>query len=103
LGIASIDLDAAPENEDSNGNTILAYGSFTWADGKTGDIAGVNLLYSPEATRERSARSNSVAGNSLDSLISSMAAFAPPASGEGTPAGVGESRRYNHPLLAAAH
>jgi hypothetical protein len=102
LGIASINLDAAPENEDSNGNTILADSSFTWADGAKGDIAGVSLAFDPKEVQGQTSSPNSVANNSLDSLISSMASFGAPASAQTTTTAAG-SQAYQSPLLSAAH
>ncbi|MCJ2111937.1 hypothetical protein MKK64_12100 [Methylobacterium sp. E-025] len=45
LGIVSIDLNATPDGRLDHGNTILADGRFTWADGSRGDIADVALRF----------------------------------------------------------
>ncbi|WP_187274926.1 MULTISPECIES: hypothetical protein [unclassified Methylobacterium] len=45
LGIVSIDLNATPDGRPDHGNTILADGRFTWADGSRGDIADVALRF----------------------------------------------------------
>jgi trimeric autotransporter adhesin len=102
LGITSINLDFTSENQDNNGNTLLADSTFTWANGTTGDIAGVNLLYNPNSIQPQSSKPNPVVNNSLDSLISAMAAFAPPASAQ-TCLLDAASVVYQTPLLAASH
>jgi hypothetical protein len=45
LGIASIKLNPTQEKVNSNNNTILEDSIFTWKNGATGDIAGVELHY----------------------------------------------------------
>ena len=60
LGIVSIDLAATRVNQDSNGNTIVDQSTFTWADGHTGNIAGVGLA---------------TVAQQASSLTSAMAAF----------------------------
>ena len=47
LGITSISLSSQNEAMNSNGNVILNDGSFTWGNGVSGDIAGVELFYNP--------------------------------------------------------
>jgi hypothetical protein len=44
LGIASINLNGAQFNQNSNGNEILTTSTFTRTDGSTGNMAGVNLM-----------------------------------------------------------
>jgi hypothetical protein len=100
LGITSINLDAAAENQDSNENTIVADSSFTFANGCTGDIAGVSLAFNPNAVLNQPSTPNAAASNSLDSLISAMAAFAPPTAGQ-TSLLAANSATYQAPLLAA--
>ena len=100
LGITSINLNAATENQNNNGNTILADSTFTYANGSTGDIAGVSLAFNPNAALNQPSTPNASVNNSLDSLISAMAAFAPPTAGQ-TSLLVASSATYQAPLLAA--
>ena len=51
LGITSINLNAMQESVNSNGNTIVADSSFTYANGTTGDIAGVDLTFDPNTVQ----------------------------------------------------
>jgi hypothetical protein len=44
LGIASINLDATADPRYDNGNIVMQDGSFTYTDGRTGDIAQAALL-----------------------------------------------------------
>lgn len=50
LGIASINLNGAQVNQNSNGNENLTASTFTRTDGSTGNMAGVNLMYQPGGT-----------------------------------------------------
>ena len=70
LGITSINLDAGAVNLDSNGNQILTDSTFTRADGSTGDIAGVNLMYNGGGSTTAS-----LADMQVQNLISAMASF----------------------------
>ncbi len=45
LGIASIDLRSSPQASDNHGNTIRSVSTFSWNDGSTGNIAGVDLAF----------------------------------------------------------
>ncbi|KVN25510.1 hypothetical protein WJ63_15355 [Burkholderia pyrrocinia] len=72
LGITSINLDGAQVNQNTNGNEILVDSTFTRADGSTGDVAGVNLMYNPTATA-------SPADGQVRSLIAAMASYGAPA------------------------
>lgn len=77
LGISSIDLNSTVEQINNNGNTILNDSTFTWNNGTTGDIAGVNLAFNPNAVANSvsAANTNSTLSGSLNYLIQSMAAF----------------------------
>ncbi|MGF6772914.1 hypothetical protein P3T18_005408 [Paraburkholderia sp. GAS199] len=83
LGIASLNLDGKQMNQDSNGNEILVDSAFTRADGSTGDMASVNLLYN--ASNTANASSAQPGANLTDlqvsNLIAGMAAYGaqPPA------------------------
>ncbi|MFJ2986621.1 beta strand repeat-containing protein [Collimonas sp. NPDC087041] len=88
LGITSINLNSTAEKVNSNGNTILNDSSFTWKNGASGDIAGVDLAFNPVAATNKSIASsilNSGIGatsfGSLNHLIQSMAAFTNDGSG----------------------
>lgn len=80
LGIAGINLDATHISQDSNGNTILDDGTYTRADGTTGDIAGVNLMFNPGNGQTPSA-ADTFAQKQVNQLIQAMAAYAPDAAG----------------------
>lgn len=43
LGISAIGLNSTPTRTELSGNVVTATGSFTWADGRTGEIADVSL------------------------------------------------------------
>jgi hypothetical protein len=60
LGITSIDLGATQTNINSNGNTILAEAMFAFANGSTGQIAGINLAYNPSALASDLTQSSSI-------------------------------------------
>src|SRR5450830_1438648 len=78
LGISSVNLASTAEQVNSNGNTILNDSTFTWNNGTTGDIAGVNLAFNPNAvenTVTAAASSDPALSGSLNNLIQSMAAF----------------------------
>ena len=82
LGIASINLASTAEQVNSNGNVILNDSSFSWKDGRTGDIAGIGLAFNPNATNhpiilspQTGYASPSATPGSLNRLIESMAAF----------------------------
>ncbi|WP_410209611.1 beta strand repeat-containing protein [Aquirhabdus sp.] len=96
LGITSINLNSSHINQDNNGNTILDDSTFTWANGKTGDIAGVDLAFNPNAVAEKPMTS------SLDSLISAMASFAPASASSSSLVNAANSSFFT-PILAAAH
>jgi trimeric autotransporter adhesin len=76
LGITSINLNALAVAQNSNGNTILADSTFTFADGTTGDIAGVDLVSNPSAVEPQTSASDA----NLNSLVQAMSAIAPSAS-----------------------
>ncbi|WP_181925917.1 hypothetical protein [Cupriavidus taiwanensis] len=80
LGIAGINLDATHISQDSNGNTILDDGTYTRADGTTGDIAEVNLMFNPGNGQTPSA-ADTFAQKQVNQLIQAMAAYAPDAAG----------------------
>jgi trimeric autotransporter adhesin len=77
LGITSINLSSTATQIDNNGNTILAESTFTYANGSTGQIAGVNLTYDPDAIAPGT--SGSSTNNSTtccaDALTQAMSAF----------------------------
>ncbi|WP_295748384.1 hypothetical protein [Undibacterium sp.] len=82
LGIASINLTSTAEQINSNGNVIFNDSSFSWKDGRIGDIAGIGLAFNPNATNDNHSlsrhvdyNSSSPAKGSLNRLIESMAAF----------------------------
>ena len=79
LGITSINLNATQESQNSNGNTIVADSSFTFANGNTGDIAGVNFVNAPDITMGVNGAIFQQANSAYNQLVSAMAA-APPAS-----------------------
>jgi trimeric autotransporter adhesin len=70
LGITSINLNAEQVNEENNGNVILDDSTFTYSNGTTGDIAGVDLIYNPSPVQGDE-------NNRLNSLIAAMASFNP--------------------------
>ncbi|WP_322086059.1 hypothetical protein [Burkholderia sp. BCC1999] len=72
LGITSLNLDGTQANRNNNGNQILTNSTFTRADGSTGDIAGVNLMYDPGATADK-------VDSQMRSLIAAMASYDVPA------------------------
>ena len=69
LGITSINLDATTVDEASNGNTIAAESTFTYANGSEGSIAAVDLSFNPDQVEGQ-----------LSNLVAAMAAFQPEAS-----------------------
>ena len=80
LGIASIDLNGTVVNQNNNGNIIVDDSTFTWSNGTTGDIAGVNLVANPNNVLGETASSvpgaDTLNGNaSLGLLIQAMATF----------------------------
>jgi hypothetical protein len=79
LGITSINLNAAQESQNSNGNTIVADSTFTFANGSTGDISGVNFVNAPDITMGVNGAIFQQANNAYNQLVSAMAA-APPVS-----------------------
>jgi hypothetical protein len=87
LGVVSINLGAQRVNRDSNGNTIVDVSTFAWADGSTGDIAGVGLA---------------TINQQVSALVSAMAGF-----NAGSTASVGvvpvQAPGYASPLLATGH
>ncbi|MDR6475163.1 hypothetical protein J2778_002663, partial [Paraburkholderia graminis] len=86
LGITSINLDGTQVNRDSNGNQILVDSTFAYADGTTGDIAGVNLMFNGSPDGPVTA---SLADLQINNLIASMATF-------------GAQPAASSPLVAAA-
>ncbi len=78
LGITSLNLDGTAVNRNSNGNQILVDSSFTRADGSTGDVAGVNLMFNPNATA-------SPVDNQVRNLIAAMSSFVAPAGSSAVP------------------
>ena len=56
LGISMISLNAVHSNRNDNGNTIVDEGYFTWQNGKTGNIAGVELLYQAASSEQQTER-----------------------------------------------
>jgi len=70
LGITSINLDGVQVDQDNNGNQILVDSTFTRADGSTGNIAGVSLMYSANGQTTAS-----LADLQVQNLVSSMASF----------------------------
>ena len=72
LGITSLNLDGTQANRNNNGNQILTDSTFKRADGSTGDIAGVNLMYNPGATADK-------VDSQVRSLIAAMASYDVPA------------------------
>jgi hypothetical protein len=77
LGITSINLNSIAEDISSNGNTILNDSTFAWNNGATGDIAGIDLAFDPNAVAPPAAPSNvdPALSKSVNLLIQSMAAF----------------------------
>jgi hypothetical protein len=76
LGITSINLNGQQVNENSNGNEILVDSTFTYANGSTGDIAGVNLMFNPNAVNSSTGQTTaSLADLQISNLILSMAAY----------------------------
>ena len=91
LGITSINLGALQVDQNSNGNTILDDSTFTFANGTTGDIAGVDLVSNPNAV----APQTGTADAHLNSLVAAMSAIAPSAA-------VGPASNWNEPLVPHA-
>ncbi|WP_175772710.1 beta strand repeat-containing protein [Paraburkholderia phenazinium] len=81
LGITSINLDGEQVNQNSNGNEILVNSTFTYANGSTGNIAGVNLMYNPNATVSPGATTASLADVQINKLIAGMASYGVQAAG----------------------
>ncbi|CAB3746105.1 beta strand repeat-containing protein [Paraburkholderia humisilvae] len=79
LGITSIDLNAQQINQGNNGNTVEADSTFTWANGTTGDIAGVKLDYTPAGGKSsgQADDTNSVIDSQVHLATQSMSGFAP--------------------------
>jgi hypothetical protein len=44
LGISSINLNTTTVNENNHGNTIINHATFTFSDGRTGELASVELV-----------------------------------------------------------
>jgi hypothetical protein len=74
LGITSINLKATQMNQDSNGNAIVADSTFTWKNGGTGDIAGVNFVNAPNITMGANDSIAVQAQTAFNRLVSAMAA-----------------------------
>ncbi|HHV7523857.1 TPA: hypothetical protein ACUNF5_005383, partial [Burkholderia orbicola] len=81
LGITSLNLDGTTVNRNSNGNHILVDSTFTRADGRTGDVAGVSLMNNPNVT------ANPVESQ-VRNLIAAMSSFAAPAGSSAVPLSV---------------
>ena len=76
LGITSLNLDGRQVNQNSNGNQIVADSTFTWANGRTGNMAGVNLAFNGGgATGTSAPLTASLVDQQAHLLISSMAAY----------------------------
>ncbi|MFL9865193.1 hypothetical protein PQR67_13530 [Paraburkholderia fungorum] len=75
LGIASINLNGTQVDQNSNGNQILVESTFTYANGNTGDIAGVNLMFNPNATQSAPAADAGLADIQINKLIAGMASY----------------------------
>jgi hypothetical protein len=76
LGITSLDLGGTKVNQDNNGNQILVDSTFTYADGNTGDIAGVNLMFNPNAVDSSTGQTTaSLADLQISNLVASMASY----------------------------
>ncbi|CAM2198502.1 protein of unknown function (plasmid) [Paraburkholderia kururiensis] len=82
LGITSIDLDGTQVNQNSNGNQILVDSTFTYTNGRTGDIAAVNLMYNAGAAQPASTATAGLAEIQLNRLIASMASYGVDGTGE---------------------
>ena len=79
LGIASLNLNAEQVSVSNNGNTIVANSSFTFADGSTGNIAGVELAYqrSNSSATTTGAGGSSATDAQVQLAIQAMAAYRP--------------------------
>lgn len=101
LGITSLSLDGKQVSQSSNGNQIVADSTFTWANGRTGNMAGVNLAFSGGgATGTSAPLTASLVDQQAHLLISSMAAYgAPPAGSSDHVTAVPD---LSHHMLAAS-
>jgi hypothetical protein len=108
LGITSINVNSTLLNQNSNGNTLIDAGTFTWADGSSGNVDGVAFDFTstalPPGVPDTSGDSASqvAAMTSVNQLISAMASFAPPPAAQ-TSAIAANDSQVTAPLLAAAH
>ncbi|AMP15766.1 hypothetical protein CPter291_3531 [Collimonas pratensis] len=78
LGISSINLNSTAEQVNNKGNTILNDSTFTWNNGTTGDIAGVNLAFNQNAVASpatATSGSDPALSQSVNLLIQAMATF----------------------------
>ncbi|WP_062117225.1 beta strand repeat-containing protein [Collimonas pratensis] len=78
LGISSINLNSTAEQVNNKGNTILNDSTFTWNNGTTGDIAGVDLAFNQNAVASPATAisgSDPALSQSVNLLIQAMATF----------------------------
>ncbi|BCZ84054.1 hypothetical protein PTKU64_77290 [Paraburkholderia terrae] len=75
LGITSININGTQVSRDSNGNQILIDSTFTRADGTTGDMAGVNLMYRSCGTSAHPQTTSNVSDLRASQLIDCMGSF----------------------------
>ncbi|WP_156126629.1 S-layer family protein [Burkholderia sp. 9120] len=101
LGITSIDLNGTQVSQNSNGNEILVDSSFTYANGKTGDIAGVDLKYNPNVTSSAEGNTATLSDTQLSSLIAAMASYGTQSAASSTLAPAQTAQESM--LLASAH
>ncbi|EJL76627.1 hypothetical protein PMI12_02390, partial [Variovorax sp. CF313] len=108
LGISSINLNATLLNQNSNGNTLIDASTFTWTDGTSGNIDGVDfdfrsLMLPPGIPIVPADSAAQVAAmTSIDQLVNAMGSFAPPLSAQ-TSSIAANNPQVTAPLLAAAH
>ncbi len=82
LGITSLSLQDTQANQNDNGNQIVVQGTFGYANGTTGQMAGVNLAYSGAGMSGLTADQSAAVTDdvNLSPLVAAMAAYAVPAS-----------------------
>ncbi|MFC4706855.1 hypothetical protein ACFPAA_24950, partial [Paraburkholderia caffeinitolerans] len=98
LGIASLGLGGTEVDRNSNGNEIVVDSAFTWASGKTGDMAGVNLNFAGGAAAGET--SAGIDQTRTQNLVSAMASFGAATSASSVLAA--PAQNDPHVLLAAS-
>jgi len=101
LGIASIGLTSTAVDQNSNGNTILRQGAFTYTNGAAGQMASVELSADVPTSEASHARDTEPVAAKLGNLVAAMGSFHPLE--QSTALDPRPHATDTYPILAASH